>query len=49
MNHRSSLGEHVLIKDNHIAAAGSLTKAVKLARLALAAAVVMIALATVWP
>jgi len=27
-NHRSSLGEHVLIKDNHIAAAGSLTKAV---------------------
>jgi nicotinate-nucleotide pyrophosphorylase (carboxylating) len=32
-NHRSSLGEHVLIKDNHIAAAGSLTKAVKLARL----------------
>lgn len=29
-NHRSSLGEHVLIKDNHIAAAGSLTKAVKL-------------------
>lgn len=33
-NHRSSLGEHVLIKDNHIAAAGSLTKAVKLARLA---------------
>lgn len=34
VNHRSSLGEHVLIKDNHIAAAGSLTKAVKLARLA---------------
>ena len=33
-NHRSSLGEHVLIKDNHIAAAGSLAKAVKLARLA---------------
>ena len=32
VNHRSSLGEHVLIKDNHIAAAGSLTKAVKLAR-----------------
>ncbi len=29
-NHRSSLGEHVLIKDNHIAAAGSLTKAVQL-------------------
>ena len=33
-NHRSSLGEHVLIKDNHIAAAGSLTKAVTLARAA---------------
>jgi len=33
-NHRSSLGEHVLIKDNHIAAAGSLTKAVKLAHAA---------------
>jgi nicotinate-nucleotide pyrophosphorylase (carboxylating) len=31
-NHRSSLGEHVLIKDNHIAAAGSLTRAVRLAR-----------------
>ncbi len=31
-NHRASLGEHVLIKDNHIAAAGSLTKAVKLCR-----------------
>jgi len=31
-NHRSSLGEHVLIKENHISAAGSLTKAVKLAR-----------------
>jgi nicotinate-nucleotide pyrophosphorylase (carboxylating) len=31
-NHRSSLGEHVLIKDNHIAAAGSLTKAVQLCR-----------------
>jgi nicotinate-nucleotide pyrophosphorylase (carboxylating) len=31
-NHRSSLGEHVLIKDNHIAAAGSLTQAVTLAR-----------------
>jgi len=31
-NHRSSLGEHVLIKDNHIAAAGTLTKAVALAR-----------------
>jgi nicotinate-nucleotide pyrophosphorylase (carboxylating) len=27
-NHRSSLGEHVLIKDNHIAAAGSLQRAV---------------------
>jgi nicotinate-nucleotide pyrophosphorylase (carboxylating) len=34
VNHRSSLGEHVLIKDNHIAAAGSLTQAVKLARAA---------------
>jgi nicotinate-nucleotide pyrophosphorylase (carboxylating) len=31
-NHRSSLGEHVLIKDNHIAAAGSLRRAVALAR-----------------
>lgn len=31
-NHRSSLGEHVLIKENHIAAAGSLTEAVKRAR-----------------
>ncbi len=31
-NHRGSLGEHVLIKDNHIAAAGSLAKAVRLAR-----------------
>jgi nicotinate-nucleotide pyrophosphorylase (carboxylating) len=31
-NHRSSLGEHVLIKDNHVAAAGSLSSAVKLAR-----------------
>ncbi len=31
-NHRSSLGELVLIKDNHIAAAGSLTKAVRLCR-----------------
>ena len=31
-NHRSSLGEQVLIKDNHIAAAGSLTKAVQLCR-----------------
>lgn len=33
-NHRSSLGEHVLIKDNHIAAAGSLIKAVKLCQAA---------------
>ena len=33
-NHRSSLGEHVLIKDNHIAAAGSLAKAVQRARAA---------------
>jgi len=33
-NHRSSLGEHVLIKDNHIAAAGSLTRAVALCRAA---------------
>lgn len=33
-NHRSSLGEHVLIKDNHVAAAGSLARAVKLARAA---------------
>ncbi|MDB6168956.1 MAG: nicotinate-nucleotide pyrophosphorylase [Verrucomicrobia bacterium] len=31
-NHRSSLGEHVLIKDNHIAAAGSLTRAVERCR-----------------
>lgn len=31
-NHRSSLGEHVLIKENHINAAGSLAKAVKLSR-----------------
>lgn len=31
-NHRSSLGEHVLIKDNHILAAGSLPKALALAR-----------------
>jgi nicotinate-nucleotide pyrophosphorylase (carboxylating) len=31
-NHRSSLGEHVLIKDNHIVAAGSLTRAVELTR-----------------
>jgi nicotinate-nucleotide pyrophosphorylase (carboxylating) len=35
-NHRSSLGEQVLIKDNHIAAAGSLTQAVKLCRTAAA-------------
>ena len=34
VNHRSSLGEHILLKDNHIAAAGSLTKAVRLARAA---------------
>jgi len=33
-NHRSSLAEQVLIKDNHIAAAGSLTKAVRLCRTA---------------
>lgn len=33
-NHRSSLGEHVLIKDNHIAAAGSLGKAVARCRAA---------------
>lgn len=31
-NHRSSLGEQVLIKENHITAAGSLKRAVKLAR-----------------
>jgi len=31
-NHRSSLGEHALIKDNHIAAAGSLGVAVRRAR-----------------
>jgi nicotinate-nucleotide pyrophosphorylase (carboxylating) len=31
-NHRSSLGEHVLIKDNHIAAAGSIARAVGKAR-----------------
>ena len=31
-NHRASLGEHVLIKDNHIAAAGSVRRAVALAR-----------------
>jgi nicotinate-nucleotide pyrophosphorylase (carboxylating) len=33
-NHRSSLGEHVLIKDNHIAAAGSIARAVAKARAA---------------
>jgi len=33
-NHRSSLGEHVLIKDNHIAAAGSLARAVQRTRAA---------------
>lgn len=31
-NHRASLSEHVLIKENHITAAGSLSRAVKLAR-----------------
>ena len=31
-NHRSSLSEHVLIKENHITAAGSLAKAVTMAR-----------------
>jgi nicotinate-nucleotide pyrophosphorylase (carboxylating) len=35
-NHRSSLGEQVLIKDNHIAAAGSLARAVELCRIAAA-------------
>ena len=33
-NHRSSLGEHVLIKDNHIAAAGSVGLALRKARAA---------------
>jgi nicotinate-nucleotide pyrophosphorylase (carboxylating) len=33
-NHRHSLGEHVLIKDNHIAAAGSLKAAVRACRAA---------------
>ncbi len=33
-NHRSSLGEHVLIKDNHIIAAGSVSLAVRRARAA---------------
>jgi nicotinate-nucleotide pyrophosphorylase (carboxylating) len=32
-NHRSSLGEHVMLKDNHIIAAGSIRKAVDRARL----------------
>ncbi len=36
-NHRGSLGEHVLIKDNHIAAAGSVARAVRRARSARAA------------
>ncbi len=31
-NHRFSLGEHVMIKDNHVAAAGSIRKAVAAAR-----------------
>ena len=31
-NHRFSLGEHVLVKDNHIAAAGSLIEAVRRVR-----------------
>ena len=31
-NHRASLSEHVLIKENHITAAGSLAKAVRMAR-----------------
>lgn len=33
-NHRSSLGEHVMIKDNHIAAAGSIATAVERTRAA---------------
>ncbi|MBS0662778.1 MAG: carboxylating nicotinate-nucleotide diphosphorylase [Verrucomicrobia bacterium] len=33
-NHRSTLGEHVLIKDNHLAAAGSIARAVARARAA---------------
>lgn len=33
-NHRSSLGEHVLIKDNHIIAAGSIARAVQMTRAA---------------
>ena len=32
VNHRFSLGEHVMIKDNHIAAAGSIRQAVDLCR-----------------
>ena len=35
-NHRASLGEQVLIKDNHIAAAGTLTRAVQRCRAAAA-------------
>jgi nicotinate-nucleotide pyrophosphorylase (carboxylating) len=31
-NHRFSLGEHVMIKDNHVAAAGSIRRAVAAAR-----------------
>lgn len=31
-NHRFSLGEHVMIKDNHVAAAGSIARAVAAAR-----------------
>jgi nicotinate-nucleotide pyrophosphorylase (carboxylating) len=34
VNHRSSLGEHVLIKNNHIAAVGSIAKAVERCRAA---------------
>ncbi len=33
-NHRYNLGDQILIKDNHIAAAGSITNAVKLTKLA---------------
>jgi nicotinate-nucleotide pyrophosphorylase (carboxylating) len=33
-NHRASLGEHVLIKDNHIAAAGSIAQAIARCRAA---------------
>ena len=35
-NHRGSLGEQVLIKDNHVAAAGSLARAIRLCRAAAA-------------